>query len=150
MKDYTGKCLVVIFLALTIVGLWNLYHGSRFHQKESFLNELVDSWNGFKAEYRADINNIDTLRDNLRALRQERDGWEKIAFEFWFTALDYKMKYKECYTDLGGWLVVDGSNRDEAKEGDFVYTEKWLPVDSDCGVIIEGSTIMDINVIQDR
>lgn len=86
-----------IILCVFIFSLGYIYRGSQIHRKEAFLDELIIGWSEFESAYKKDIKNIDALRDELRSLRQERDGWEKIAFEFKDEALDYKMKYKEVY-----------------------------------------------------
>ena len=51
------------------------YFEEKITKKEKFLDRLVADWEEYIKEYKADLENIDSLRDKIRSLESENKLW---------------------------------------------------------------------------
>lgn len=99
----------VVFFILT--GMFCLHAAFDLRCQRSWFHELRTDWHLFESDYTEDIKNIDKLRDELEWEKGICQEWEKIAMEFKWEAVEYKMKYKEQYTINNIGLLSHGQDK---------------------------------------
>ena len=92
-------CLIVAILFFVLSAGWCLCRANEYERESDWFCKLSDDWHLFESNYTEDIKNIDRLRDKAEWEREICLEWERIAMEFKQEALEYKMKFKDKWTN---------------------------------------------------
>ena len=117
-KEWLVASIIIILVFACGVTLGHACCNFTFRQKEEFLYDLINSWDGFEARYAEDINDIDNLRSNLKSMKSERDMWEGLSYVLINENKKFEMEKNEWVNKNVGLRSKAGRKQDPFRQGE--------------------------------